>query len=60
MPNTRTPSCEDERNMSGLRYLKESSVSGGTDEVRDGGREKHRVMEERRDCGHEFTCPKSL
>lgn len=40
--------------------LKESSVSGGTDEVRDEGREKHPVMEELRDCGHEFTCPKSL
>lgn len=56
VPNTRMPSCEDESNVSGLRCLKESSVSGGADEVR-WGRKKRQVMEEFRDCGQVYFVP---
>lgn len=42
MPSTGNPSCEGERGVSGLEYLKESGVQGG-EGVRDG---RNQVMEE--------------
>lgn len=60
MPNTRTPSCEDESNIGGLGYLKESRVSGGADEVRDGGRKNIRSWKNLEIVVMSLFCPKSL
>lgn len=50
MPSTGNPSCEGERGVSGLEYLKESGVQGG-EGVRDG---RNQVMEELICQGDEF------